>query len=189
MKKILPLVAFVFYGFASNAADNYKLDPSHTNITWQADHFGFSSQNGKFAEVEGDLLLDEKHPNKSQINVTINTKNIFTGLKKFDEHLKSDDFLKVKSFPTATFISKKVVITGKNTAKIHGDLTLVGVTKTVVLNVKLNKIGVNPISNKKTAGFSANTVIKRSDFGINYALPAINDEVKLTIDAEANLAE
>lgn len=185
MKKLILPVALAFFAFSANAAESYKFDPHHTSVVWTANHFGFSNPSGKFSEVEGDLVLDEKHPANSKVNVVVKMLNLFTGYDKFDGHLKNADFFNVEKYTTATFTSKKIALTGKNTAKITGELTLLGVTKPVVLNAKLNKIAVSPISQKKTAGFTATATIKRSDFGINYAIPAVGDNVKLLIEAEA----
>lgn len=187
MKKLLLPVTLALFAFSANAADSYKFDPHHTSVVWTANHFGFSNPSGKFSEIEGDITLDEANPAKSQVNVVVKMVNLFTGYSNFDNHLKTDDFFNIEKYTTATFVSKKVTISGKNTAKVVGDLTLVGVTKPVTLNVKLNKIGVNPISQKKTAGFTATAVIKRSDFGIDYAIPSVGDNVKLVIEAEANV--
>ncbi len=185
MKKFLLPIALALFSFSANAADSYIFDPHHTSVVWTANHFGFSNPSGKFSEVEGDLMLDEKNPAQSKVNVSVKMVNIFTGYSNFDNHLKGADFFNIEKFTTATFVSKKVTITGKNTAKVVGDLTLLGVTKPVTLNTKLNKIAVSPITQKRTAGFTANAVIKRSDFGLNYAIPSVGDIVKLVIEAEA----
>ncbi len=185
LAKTLTISALAFSAYSASAADKYVLDPTHTNITWQANHFGFSNPSGKFAKVEGTLLLDEAKPENSKVNVTVSVGSIITGLEKFDTHLKSKDFFNVDKFPNATFISDKVEVTGKDTAKVHGKLTMLGVTKPEILDVKLNKIGENPISKKKTAGFSASTTIKRSEYGMNYGIPGVSDEVKLMIESEA----
>ena len=171
----------------AHAADTYTFDPFHTNLYWKANHFGFSNPSGKFATVTGTVMLDETAPNTSVVNVTVNTGSVVTGIDLFNEHLKSDKFYNSEKFPTATFVSTKVDVTGKDTAKVTGDLTLLGVTKPVTLDVTLNKIGESPISKLKTAGFTATGVVKRSEFGINYALPGVSDDVQLTIDAEANI--
>lgn len=171
---------------AAQAADSYKFDPNHTSVIWNADHFGYSKPHGIFSQIEGTLSLDEADPAKSNLNVTIPTDKIATGIPKFDEHLKGKDFFDVAAHPTATFVSKKVEVTGKDTAKVTGDLTLVGITKPVTLNVKLNKNAPNAMNNKPTVGFSATTKIKRSEFGIKYAIPGVSDEVDLVIEAEAN---
>lgn len=188
MKKILLSTALIFFSFAANA-QNYKIDPHHSSVLWVASHFGFSNPSGKFSEIEGSLELNEKNPTKSSVNIMIKMDNLVTGYVNFDNHLKSEDFFNVAKYPTATFVSKKVTITGKNTAKVVGDLTLVGVTKPVTLNVKLNKIDISPIAQKKTAGFSATAIIKRSEFNINYGIPGVSDLVKLTIESEANIVE
>ncbi len=172
--------------FSAQAAETYKLDPSHTAITWHVNHFGFSTPSGKFMNVDGQVTLDEANPASSSVNVTINVADINSGVAKLDEHLKTPDFFDVAKFPTASFISKKVELTGKDTAKVEGDLTLRGVTKPVILDVKLNQIGENMMK-LKTAGFTASTTIKRSDFGMSTYVPNLGDEVKIDIESEANI--
>jgi len=189
MKKFLTIFTAVFFAASAQAAETYKFDPNHTNIKWSANHFGFSNPDGKFNEVEGSLVLDEKNPEKSSLDVTVKISSLNTGLPKFDKHLKSADFFDESKFPTAKFVSTSIKKSGKNSAKVTGNLTLHGVTKPVILEVKLNKIGVNSFTQAKTAGFSATTTIKRSDFGMDYGIPGISDEVKLAIEAELNPAE
>lgn len=172
---------------SAQAADTYTLDPFHTNLYWKANHFGFSNPSGKFATVTGTVTLDEEHPAASVVDVTVNTGSVVTGIDLFNEHLRGANFFQSEKFPTAKFVSTKVDVTGKDIATVTGDLTLLGITKSVTLNVTLNKIGENPISKLKTAGFTATGVVKRSEFGINYALPGVSDDVQLTIDAEANI--
>lgn len=173
----------------SLAAEKYKLDPRHTNIIWKVGHFGFSFPSGKFTNTEGTLILDEKDLSKSKIEVTIKLATITTGEKKFDNHLSSPDFFNVKKFKVAKFKSTEIVMKSNNKAKIHGALTLNGVTKPIVLDAKLNKIGPSPATKQKTAGFSATATIKRSEFGIKFGLPAIEDNVKIDIETEAILAK
>lgn len=189
MKKSLSLLALSTFMLAAvpaqAAPETYILDPQHTNIVWHANHFGFSNPSGRFTETEGTLILDEEAPEASQISVTINPASIMTGIPDFDKHLKSADFLHVEEHGTATFISDNVEVTSEDAAKVHGNLTLLGVTKPVVLDVTLNKIGENPMDQTKTAGFSGSTTIKRSDFGIDYALPGVSDEVQIDLEVEA----
>src|SRR5579872_423177 len=178
------LFSFLLIGSAQ-AADTYTFDPGHSYVLWHINHFGFSNPSGKWF-ANGTLILDEMKPENSKVDVTIQTASIDTGIPKLDEHLKSKDFFDVKQYPTATFVSNKIKMTGKDSAKVFGTLTLHGVSKPVVLNVKLNKLGVSPISNKQTAGFTATTTLKRSDFDIKAYLPGLGDEVKIDIEAEAN---
>lgn len=167
------------------AAETYVLDPMHTYVLWHINHLGFSTQSGKWA-AEGNLVLDEKKPQNSKVNAVIHIANMVTGIPELDKHLKAPLFFDVEKFPTATFVSNKVELTGKKSAKVIGILTVHGVSKPVTLDVKLNKMGENPISNKMSVGFSATTKIKRSDFGIVTFLPQLGDEVKINIEAEAH---
>ncbi len=170
----------------ASTAETFTLDPTHTFVVWHINHFGFSNPTGKWL-ANGTLVLDEKHPQDSKIDVTIETASIDTGIAKLDEHLKSKAFFDVEQYPTATFVSNKITLNGKHAAKVEGTLTLHGVSKPVTLDVTLNKIGINPITEKKTAGFSAKGKIKRSDFGMTTLIPGVGDEVKLDIEAEAAL--
>lgn len=174
-------------GAAQSAPETFVLDPNHTNITWHANHFGFSNPSGKFATTEGKLVLDEDAPQNSSVEVTVKMGSVLTGIEKFDAHLKSPDFFDVEKFPEAKFTSKKVEVTGDKTAKIEGELTMLGVTKPLTLNVTLNKIGPHPMTGKKTVGFSATGTIKRSEYGMGFALPAVSDDVPLNIEVEGNI--
>lgn len=189
MKKSLyaALAAVMLSSAPALAAETFYFDPTHTSVTWHAGHFGFSTPSGKFASVNGSVTLDEAVPEKSSVEVTIDTAVLVTGVEKFDAHLKSADFLNVEKFPTAKFKSTKVTLTGQDSAIVEGTLTILDVTKPVALAVRLNKTGENPFTQKKQVGFTATTVIKRADFGIVYALPNVPDEVKIDIEAEAAL--
>lgn len=169
---------------AAYAADKYILDDSHSFVGFQISHFGYSHPSGKWM-AKGTLELDKDKPQDSKVNATINIAEIVTGIPKLDQHLKTAEFFDVDKYPTATFVSNKVVLTGKDTAKVMGDLTLHGVTKPVTLDVKLNKAEMSPLTNKMTAGFSATATVNRSAFGMNAYLPGLGDEVKLNIEVEA----
>ena len=183
-KFVVALMTMVITAPVMAATETFVLDPGHTYVLWHINHFGFSNPSGKWM-AEGTLVTDEKKPADSKLHVTIQVDKVDTGIPKLDEHLKGQDFFDTKKYPTATFVSDKVTVTGKDTAIVKGMLTLRGVTKPVTLKVKLNKIGVSPITNKKTAGFTAIAKLKRSDYGITAYLPGLGDEVKLEIEAEA----
>lgn len=180
-------VATALFGAWAQAAENYTFDPSHTAVVWHANHFGFSNPSGKFTGVEGTLVLDEQNPAASKVDIRIDIASLSTGLGKFDEHLKSPDFLDVAQFPFATFKSTDVTLVSDTQAKVAGNFTLHGVTKPVILDVTLNKLGTNPINNKKTAGFSATTTLQRADYGIDMYVPAVSNDIKIAIEAEATL--
>jgi polyisoprenoid-binding protein YceI len=177
---------------ASAAPVEYIFDPYHTNIHWHANHLGFSTVAGKFAKVEGKVVLDAEKPETSTVEATIYTDSVITGIEKFDTHLKSKDFFNSEKFKVATFKSTKVELSKDSAepkAKVHGTLSLLGVSKPITLDVSLNKIALNPFNNENTAGFSAGTNIKRSDFGMNYALPNVSNDVWVTLEIEAIAAK
>ena len=186
------LVLFFIFATCSNltlAKEIYRIDSTHTNVTWHASHFGFSKPSGQFSDVSGTIGIDRDNPQNNTVEVTINADSMTTGLEKFDDHLKSSDFFDVENYPKITFKSSAISPYTKSKARIRGHLNLLGVDKMVTLKVKLNKEGKNPISQKQTIGFSATTTIKRSDFGMKFGLPGIDDEVEITIEAEAILVE
>ncbi len=183
---VLGLAVLGAFSMPAQAADTYKIDSSHTAVTWHINHFGFSTPSGKFMDIVGEVTLDQDNPEKSSVEVTIPITLVNTGVAKLDEHLKGADFFDVAQFPTATFVSDKVEVTGKDTAVVHGTLNLHGVQKPVALDVKVNQIGQNMFK-KQTAGFTASTTIKRSDFGMVTYLPGLGDEIKIEIESEANM--
>lgn len=193
MKKLFLSLILALSAVNAQAIDTgptkYNFDKTHTNIIWFANHFNFSHPFGYFKEVDGYFAVDHSHPENSKIDVTIKTASIDTPFPKFTDHLKTKDFFDVEKFPEAKFVSTKVEVTGKETAKVTGDLTLHGVTKPVVLDVKLNSIGDHPMSKKPYIGFSATGLLKRSEFGISYALPGVGDDIRLVIEVEGAKAE
>ena len=189
MKKLVLFFIFVTFSSLSFAKEIYKIDSSHASVVWRADHFGFSKPSGKFSDVSGSIIIDRDNPQNDSVEVTIKTDSLTTGLSKFDHHLRGPDFFDEENFPTITFKSSAISPYTRSKAKIRGHLNILGVDKMVTLKVKLNKEGKNPINQKQTIGFSATAKIKRSDFGMNYALPGIADEVEIEIEIEAILIE
>ena len=165
----------------------YRLDPTHGKITWSVTHFGFSTYIGQFSKVNATLKVDPKAPAATSVDVTIDPNSVGTLNAALDTHLKSKDFLDVAAFPTATFKSTKVTLTGAQTADITGNLTLHGVTKPVTLHATFMQGGVNPIDKKYSLGFAGSAEINRSEFGIKTYVPAISDRVTLTLEAEFKL--
>lgn len=188
MRKFFPFFVALVFSVAAGAADIYKFDPSHSSVSWSANHFGFSNPSGKFTDMDGTIIIDEYNPQNSSVDVTIRIASLSTGLPKFDSHLKSADFLDADKYPTAKFVSTSVLPSGRDAAKVSGKLTLHGVTKPITLDVKLNKSGIGPITQRKTVGFSASAVIKRSEFDMIFGLPGISDSVTIQIEAEGIFA-
>jgi polyisoprenoid-binding protein YceI len=166
------------------AADSYTVDPRHTWPQYEIMHLGFSTQRGRFNETTGKIVLDRAAKNGS-VDISISTASIDTGLDKWDEHMRSEDFFNAAKFPTISFKSDKVVFNGDKPASIPGQFTLLGVTKPVTLTVNHFNCGPHPINKKEVCGADASTTIKRSEFGMTKYLPGIGDEVKLVINVEA----
>ncbi|EKD70756.1 MAG: hypothetical protein ACD_46C00412G0001 [uncultured bacterium] len=164
--------------------EKYIIDSQHSFVVWRVDHLGFSTQTGKWP-ANGFIVLDNKDPSKSSVDVTININSLVTGIAELNKHLAAPLFFDTTKYPTATFVSNKVNLLSKDTADVQGNLTLHGVTKPVTLHVHLNKMGQNPVNDKMSVGFSADTVINRSDFDIKGFLPMVGDKVHLVIDVEA----
>jgi polyisoprenoid-binding protein YceI len=166
----------------------YVLDPNHMSIGFLISHVGFERLLGMFREADGSFVFDEQNPAVSDIDVTIRAASVFTNHDKRDEHLRGADFLWVEKYPEITFRGTSAEQTGARTGKVIGDLTIRGVTKPVTLDVVLNKSGQYPFGDMHYAtGISARTKIKRSDFGMTYAVESglVGDEVEIILEFEA----
>lgn len=166
----------------------YAADPGHTLIGWRVNHFGFNDYFGIFGDVTGTLTLDPKNPAAAKVDITVPVSKVTTANAGLTQHLlkpaeagKKADFFGAAP-ADARFVSKRVTVSGTK-AKILGDLTLNGVTREVTLDAEFSGAGANPYNKKETVGFEAETVIKRSDFGIAFGIPVVSDEVELDITA------
>jgi len=164
--------------------ETYSFDKAHTQILFFVNHLGFSNSQGEFHDYDGHFLFDRGEPGKSSVDVTIQTSSIDMDDEKWDAHMKNADFFDVEKFPTMTFKSTGIDVTGENTANITGDLTILGVSKPAVLAVTHNKSDKHAFSGKFVAGFSATTTVKRSDYGMTYGLPLVGDEAQIRIEVE-----
>lgn len=170
-------------------ASNWVIDAAHSEIGFSVRHLMVSNVKGKFTKFEGTINLDDKDITKSVVEVSIDANSVDTGLKDRDDHLKSPDFFDTAKNPKLTFKSTKVEKAGKG-LKVTGDLSLHGVTKSVVLNVEEVTGDVkDPWGNVKR-GATASTVINRKDFGLNWnkALETggvvVGEEVKISLELE-----
>jgi polyisoprenoid-binding protein YceI len=175
--------------FPALAAEKYEIDPTHTQVQFTYSHLGFSNITGRFDQMQGDFRFDVADPTQSSVSITIPVQSISTGVDKLDEHLLKADFFDAAQFPTATFTSTGVTAAGEGKLAVAGDLTIHGVTRPVVLDVTINKIGEHPMRKRPAAGFDARATLKRSDFGVGAYVPMVGDEVTLSITVEAFQAE
>ncbi|NVK22257.1 MAG: polyisoprenoid-binding protein [Kangiellaceae bacterium] len=166
---------------------NYELETIHSQIVFKINHLGFSNSYGKFKKFDGTVSFDADNWETASTNVTIETKSIDLENKKWNEHMRSADFFNVEEFPSMTFNSTKLEKTDENKGLLHGDLTILGKTLPVTLDLVLNQVGEHPFSGKPHIGFSASGMIKRSEFGMETYVPAVADEVYINIEVEATV--
>jgi len=171
------------------APEKYMLDASHSQIVFSYNHLGFSTTFGMFSGFEGEIMFDQDNPANSSVTVSMPVKSMFTGWEKRDGHFMSADFFDATDDEMVSFTSTSIEVTGEDTANITGDLTLNGMTKSVVLDAKLNGTGQHPMAGKDWAGFDATTTLMRSDFGVGAFAPAVSDAVEVRISLEAAKAE
>ncbi|MCK0167159.1 YceI family protein [Jannaschia sp. S6380] len=167
----------------------YTLDPSHSQTVFNYEHLGFSTTWGMFSGWEGTIEYDAENPASSSVDVSIPASAMFTGWEKRDEHFASADFLDAASNDTVRFVSTGIEVTGEDTARITGDLTLGGVTNEVVLDATLNQAADHPQQNKPWLGFDATTTLLRSEFDAGAFAPFVSDEVEVMISIEAQQAD
>ena len=171
------------------APEAYTLDPSHSQVVFSYDHLGFSTTYGMFSGFDGTIMFDKDDPAASSIELEIPVTSMITGWDARTKHFLSPDFFNAETAPTASFKSTAVEVTGENTAKLTGDLSVAGQTKPVTLDVTFNKSGMHPMQQKEWMGADATATIKRSDWGLGMFAPNVSDEVELMISIEAQKAE
>jgi len=189
---VMVLATLAFGGRGVQAQpEHFRLDPAHTSIAFMVDHIGFEKLIGMFLEVEGTFRYDEKSQKLTDLVVKIPAKSVFSNHQARDTHVRSDEFLDAATHPDITFKMTAAKAASETTGTVTGELTIRGVTQPVTLDVTLNKIGDYPfpVGGKVpyVIGFSARTTIKRSDFGMTYAVEngLVGDEVQILIEAEA----
>lgn len=172
-------------------ADSYTFDKDYTNVSFSWGHLGLSRQSARVLDVEGTLEFDPENPEGGKVDVTLRASSITTGVSAFDRLIRSADFFDAARQPKITFKSTSARKASDKTGEVSGDLTIMGVTKPVTLQVTWNYTGEHPFApvnpnykDKQVSGFSVEAFLKRSDFGLTRGLPLISDEIRVTIEAE-----
>ena len=177
-------------GIASAQAKDYKIDTNHSEADFSIKHLAISTVHGSFHAVTGVVHFDPADVTKTSVDATIDVSTVSTGIAARDTHLKSADFFEVAKFPTMTFKSTSVVKAGDH-YDVTGDLTLHGVTKSVVLKLETPSKEQIGMDKKPHRGFTATTTINRQDFGLNFSAKVasgdsmIGDDVKIELDVDA----
>lgn len=183
---LLPLLL----AFATPAwsAETYRIDPAHSSVSFKIKHL-FAKVTGQFSEFSGTISGDANKPDEIAVQVEIRTASINTREPKRDEHLRSAEFFDVEQHPTITFASRKVNRTGEDSAFVTGDLTMRGVTREAILQVKFLGRGPDQQGIVRT-GWEAQTALKRSDYGLLWSkavegTQVVSDDVEIELNIEA----
>ncbi|MEV1083519.1 YceI family protein [Streptomyces sp. NPDC050211] len=169
---------------------DYTIDPSHSAIGFVARHAMVTNVKGKFLDFTGSLHLDGSDPTQSTASIDVKMDSVDTGSADRDGHLKSADFFKIEEFPTMTFRSTKAEALGDEDYRITGDLSILGVTKPLTIDLEFNGAAKDPFGNERV-GFEGKAEIKRSEWGLtwNAALETggvlVSDKIKLNFDISA----
>jgi polyisoprenoid-binding protein YceI len=186
-RTLAPIAAALLLGSVASAMDTYNIDPAHTSIGFSVRHLGLNNVKGQFKEFAGAIVLDDGKI--AEARGTIQVKSVDTGVQQRDNHLRTADFFDATNYPTITFKTKRIEMTGGQIVMIS-DFTMRGVTKELRLPAKLAGPSKDPWGNLRI-GLEAKTKLNRKDYGINYhqvietGVLAVGEEVELEINAEA----
>lgn len=166
---------------------DYRIDPEHVAVGFLVHHIGYADTLGQFLDVQGSFTYDEVANTVSDIRVTIQADSVFTNHERRDNHVRGGDFLNAEVHPEITFVGTDATRTSDTTGTVTGDLTILGETRPVTLEVTRNKIGPYPFGDSYVLGVSARGTVTRSAFGMTYAVDNgwVGDEIELIIEVEA----
>jgi polyisoprenoid-binding protein YceI len=186
VKPLLALCCLLLAPLPARAeAARYELDPVHSRIVFLVQHAGFSRAIGTFSGISGELHFDPDAPAQARVEARVPIASLDLGDAKWRARILDPTFFDVKDFPTARFVSTSVDAGAAPLLRITGDLELHGVTREVVLEARLNRLDRHPLTLRRTAGFSARTVLKRFDFGMRKWKKLVGEEVEVLIEIEA----
>jgi polyisoprenoid-binding protein YceI len=167
---------------AAIPAQGWRIDEEKTAIGFKIEAVGFPTTRGRFTRYSGRILLDLDHPAKSFTSFTVDSDSVELGSKAFDDFVKSAALLNVTRFPTLSFTSTQVEKLDPHTARVTGNLTMLGVTKPVALTVNVE---TEPSGKRRVVAFSATATLKRSDYGMIFGIPLIDDALEITVKTRA----
>jgi polyisoprenoid-binding protein YceI len=169
-------------GGAAPAAHDWRIDETHTSIGFKVDAVGFPTTRGQFTHYSGRILIDFEHPAKSFTSFVVYSASVELGSESFNNFVKSPALLDVAEYPTLSFSSTRVEKLDPRSARITGDLTMRGVTKPVTLNVSVD---TDPSAKGRIVAFVATGTVKRSDYGMIFGIPLIDDALEITVKTRA----
>jgi polyisoprenoid-binding protein YceI len=162
-------------------ANRFRFEAAQTRVAFSLDAFGFSRVTGEFRGVDGGFRFDQGDPEKSGVVASLRPADVRIGDALMTAVVR-ERFFAADKHPVINFTSHKVTRTGADAGRVDGSLQLMGVTRPVTLDVRFNQAGRHPVTEDMVAGFTARARLKRSDFGMALGLPAIGDDVEITIE-------
>ena len=164
---------------------NYAIDPLHTFVNYENGHYGTTTNRGRFSMKDGTLFFDRANQ-QGKVEIIIDISSVNTGVDFLNRQIQGKDFFNVADFPTATFVSDKFIFDGDKVSEVQGQLTLKGQTHPVALKAAKFNCYTNPLIKREVCGGDFETTIQRSQWGVNYGLPAVApDNVRLVVQVEA----
>ncbi|MBY8966676.1 YceI family protein [Algiphilus sp. NNCM1] len=167
------------------APASFKIDPTHTFVHFEIMHLGLSHFTGRFDDVDGSIVYD-REAGTGKVDIRVQVASANTGVEKLDQHLQTDEFFHAEKYPEVRFVGDQFTVTDGEVLAVSGELTLLGVTRPVTLQfTHFNCLDAHPMARVPACGGNAVTNIKRSDFGMDAYIPAVGDDVRLSVEVEA----
>ncbi len=179
---VLAIFATLGLGEAARAAAHWSINPAHSRIGFGVDAVGYPRTSGVFRRFEGHIDIDFQRPERSRVTFRVDANSLDVGSAAFNAYLESDGFLNATRHPDIDFVSRSVSKLDERTLRVAGDLTLLGVTRPLAVEVKVER---DPHGARGTLGFEAHARINRLEFGMNAGFPIISSEIDLDIAVEA----
>ncbi len=164
------------------AAVNWRIDPSRTHIAFAIDAIGYPQTHGQFRQFTGRISVDFAHPDKSSVSFHVQSQSVDVGSTSFDDYLRSGAFLNSSRFPSIDFVSNSVAKINDHTVRVNGELTLLGVTRPLSVDVAVQR---EDADGSQKLAFLAKTNIDRLEFGMNSGFPLVSRDVQLVISSAA----
>jgi polyisoprenoid-binding protein YceI len=183
--KYLLLPMLMFATLPADAGETLTIDPTHSAVVFSWSHKGLSNPVARLEKIDGKIMLDTSDISRSSVQVIMPLEGLRTGVGPLDRRLKGDEFFAATRYPDIVFTSTKIVRGPMDTLSITGDLSVHGITKPVVLQAKINRIEPASQAARGMAGFEADTVLRRSDYGVDRYVPAVGDDIHVHLTVEA----
>jgi len=169
---------------AQAAPATYRIDPAHTHVHFEVQHFGTSTSRGRFDTLDGSITLD-RSAQQGEVSIEVDTGSVSTGIAPFDSVLKRADMLAVQAHPRAYFVARRIEFEGDRVASLSGEFTLRGTSRPLTLRAQRFACQPHPELQRELCGGDFEGDVKRSEFGMSFGLPFIADRIRLVVQVEA----